>query len=196
VGESFQSGIDGLALEPGDHICALFFGQRERDELVAPFLRAGVRAGDKCFCIVDACPEDDEVAHAVATAQVEVRPPRDHYLRGKPFVADEMISFFDDSVGQALAEGPWTFARTTGEATWLTDKPPEAEEFFLYESRLNTFAPRYPQVILCLYDLEVFGGSVLVDLMHTHRKILMGGMLIENPHYLSPEDYLSTRSGK
>jgi DNA replication protein DnaC len=35
-------GIAGLEAEPGDHICALFSGERERDQILIPFLRAGL----------------------------------------------------------------------------------------------------------------------------------------------------------
>ena len=42
-------GIAGLEAEPGDHICALFSGERERDQILIPFLRAGLASGDKCI---------------------------------------------------------------------------------------------------------------------------------------------------
>jgi hypothetical protein len=48
-------------------------------------------------------------------------------------------------------------------------------------------------VILCLYDLNAFGGGILVDQLATHPKILLGGMLFENPHYLSPDEFRATR---
>ena len=39
-----------------------------------------------------------------------------------------------------------------------------------YESKLNRFLPRYPQVILCLYELDRFSGEVLVDVLKTHPR--------------------------
>ena len=49
---------------------------------------------------------------------------------------------------------------------------PRSKDLAEYESELNRFVPRYPQVIVCLHDLLVF----------------------ENPHYLSPDEYRSAKS--
>ena len=62
-----------------------------------------------------------------------------------------------------------------------------------YESQLNEFAPRYPQVIMCLYDLDWFGGQILVDILKTHPKVLMGSTILENLHYLEPDEFLASR---
>jgi hypothetical protein len=80
-----------------------------------------------------------------------------------------------------------------GETTWLFDDPPGADEFVEYESELNRYTTQYPQSILCLYDLERFGGGMMVDLIKTHPKLLLGGLLIDNPHYLSPDEFRATR---
>ena len=55
---------------------------------------------------------------------------------------------------------------------------------------MNRFLPLYPQVILCLYDLERFGGSIVVDLVKIHPKLLLSGMIVENPHSLTPDELL------
>ncbi len=49
-------------------------------------------------------------------------------------------------------------------------------------------------MILCLYDLELFGGGIIVDVLKTHKKLLLGGLVLENPHYLTPDEFLATRS--
>jgi hypothetical protein len=40
-----------------------------------------------------------------------------------------------------------------------------------------------------MYDLERFGGGVVVDLLKTHPKLLLGGVLIDNPHALTPDEF-------
>ena len=37
----------------GDHICGLYSTQVQRDQIMLPFLEAGLAAGDKCICVVD-----------------------------------------------------------------------------------------------------------------------------------------------
>jgi hypothetical protein len=68
------------------------------------------------------------------------------------------------------------------------------DELIGYESELNRFIPRYPQAFLCLYELNRFGGQIVVDLLRTHPQILLGGMVLENPHYSTPDEFLSERA--
>ena len=49
--------------------------------------------------------------------------------------------------------------------TWALREAPGVETLVEYEAQLNLFMPRYPQVILCLYELAQFSGGVLVDVL-------------------------------
>jgi hypothetical protein len=46
---------------------------------------------------------------------------------------------------------------------------------------------------MCLYDLDRFGGQILVDILKTHPKVLMGSTVLENLYYLEPDEFLATR---
>jgi hypothetical protein len=35
-------GFKGLELQPGEHLCGLYAGAQQRDEILLPFLRAGL----------------------------------------------------------------------------------------------------------------------------------------------------------
>lgn len=185
-------GLAGVDLVPGDHICALYLGQRERDELVVPYLWAGLRDGEKVICIIDSPPLDElarvadenAVAAAVASEQLELYQPEEAYLRAKPFSPEAMIRFWETTVAAAVS-GPYDFARAAAQMPRELQSQPRSE-FIRYEAEVNRFAPRYPQAYLCLYDLDRFGGGILVDLLRTHPKLLMGGLLLENPHYQPP----------
>jgi hypothetical protein len=109
------------------------------------------------------------------------------------FSTQEMLDFWDDSVGAALNEEGFQFVRSAGETTWTLKELPGLDEFLTYEAELNRFLPRYPQVIMCFYDLDHFGGEVLVDILKTHPKVLMGGTVLENLYYLEPDDFLASR---
>ena len=44
-------GIPGVdQIPPGTHLCALYSGSAERDDLLFSFLREGLRGGDTCLC--------------------------------------------------------------------------------------------------------------------------------------------------
>ena len=62
-----------------------------------------------------------------------------------------------------------------------------------YESELNRIMSNFPQVNLCLYDLTRCSGDLLMDVLKTHPKALLGGMVIDNPYYLDPDEFLASR---
>jgi hypothetical protein len=195
-------GVAGVNVRPGDHICAFYVGVEERDQVLLPYLREGLRAGDKVICVVDASEPaellasigpDIDVDGCIASQQFELRPSSDAYLAAGSFSTGDMLEFWNASVGAALGEGGYTFSRAVGEMTWALRDPLGVEELVGYESELNRFMPKYPQLILCLYDLKRFGGGIVVDMLKTHPKLLLGGMLLDNPYYLSPDEFLATR---
>jgi len=196
-----ELGIPGVQLAPGDHVCAFYRGLSERDEVLIPYLREGLRAGDKCICVVDATEPDTVLASLtgeidlrspLGSHQIDVLSSRQTYLRDGAFCTQTMLEFWDQSVGGALRDPGFSFARAVGEMTWALRDMPGVAELVGYESELNRFLPQYPQVILCLYDLERFNGGMLVDIMKTHPKVLVGGAVVENPYYLDPDEFLAT----
>jgi hypothetical protein len=199
--ESIALGIDGLSISSGSHICALFRGIEERDQILVPFLREGLRARHKCTCIIDDGVEDVLVALDAGggeaadadTDQLAIRSSKETYLRRGAFSTQEMLDFWDDSVGTAIGRDGFPFVRSAGETTWTLKELPGLHDFMSYEAELNRFVPRYPQVILCLYDLDCFSGQILVDILKTHPKVIMGGTVLENLHYMEPEEFLASR---
>jgi hypothetical protein len=201
--KALDSGIGGVDVRPGDHICGIYADDRQRDELVSPFLEAGLRAGDKCICVVDAVDprevidslDRDVDAHARAdTKQLEVVRAADAYLRSGRFSPAETVGFWKSAISDVMYDGRFDVVRAV--ETWsLRDVVPETGELMALEAEMNQFLPLYPQVILCLYDLGRFGGGIVVDLLRTHPKVLLGGMVIENPHFLPPETFLAGLAG-
>ncbi|HEY2702558.1 MAG TPA: MEDS domain-containing protein [Candidatus Dormibacteraeota bacterium] len=192
-------------MAPGDHICALYMGDAERDEILFPYLKAGMRAGDKVVCIVDqedtarvrqGISDGGDVDASIESGQVQLHTAKETYAKcgGGRFCTDDMINFWDASLAPAMSGGGFRFARIVGEMSWALRELPELDELSYYESEYNRFAPRYGQWGLCLYDLERFGGGILVDVLKTHPRILLGGMVLDNPHYLSPDEFLAQRS--
>jgi hypothetical protein len=77
--------------------------------------------------------------------------------------------------------------------SWLERVPPERDSVVRYETWADEFVTRYPQMVLCLYDLRKLGSGVLMDLLRTHPKLLLGGLVIENPHHLSADEFTAAR---
>lgn len=198
--DSVVLGATGIELDAGSHVCAFYKGEQERDEILLPFLREGIRAGHKCLCVVESVsPGDirdelgDRAEQRMVEGLLEVLTPGETYLRGGRFSMSAMLSFWRQSVDAALEQGEAGFVCVVGEMPRALTEEDDHDEFLLYESELNRFAPCRPQVILCLYDMQRFGGAVLIDILRTHPLVLLGGAVVENPYYLEPDEFLSAR---
>jgi hypothetical protein len=188
-------GLNGLEAQVGDHICGLYAGQSQRDQVVIPFLEAGLTAGDKCICVVD---ETDpakifkKLGHNLATSakQLEVIRAADLYLRSGRFCADEIIGSWKAAIADAMYDGRFDLVRAV--ETWSRrDVVPDMHELLLLESEMNRYLPLYPQVVVCLYDIDRFGAGIIVNLLKTHPRMLVSGMLIENPYFTTPDELLA-----
>jgi hypothetical protein len=184
--ETIELGIADLAVPPGTHLCGFYRGSDERRDIVVPYVDAGLTAGDRCLCAVD---EMELPAWDVEGSQLDIRSPRDIYLGRGEFLAAEMMRFWEAWASAALS-GTYTVARVLGEMTWAVQEVIGPANLIAYESELNRFAPRYPQVLLCLYDLEKFGGALLVDVVRTHPKVLMGTTVVENLYHVPPDQLI------
>src|SRR6478752_4076475 len=95
------TGLPGVSFTPGLHICAFYRGPTQRDELLLPYLREGLAAGDKCICVTDdpaagaaVCALAGEFGSA-APAQLQPMDSASTYLSGGCFVIEKMIAFWD-----------------------------------------------------------------------------------------------------
>jgi hypothetical protein len=138
---------------------------------------------------------DEETSHNchLDDPQIDVLTSRQTYLESGKFSVAAMLKFWDERVSSALRTGEYRLARVVGEMTWTLRDVPGVEEFLEYESELNRRPDQYPQVLLCLYDLERFSGEMMMDIVKTHPKVLVGGIIMENPYFLSPDEFLATR---
>ncbi|HWG61251.1 MAG TPA: MEDS domain-containing protein [Streptosporangiaceae bacterium] len=200
--DAVASGIDDISLSPGSHVCAFYRGPADRDRLLTAYLGAGLQAGDKCVCIVDS-PTTAQRLKVMRGAgsrsgpgggQLDVHLPESTYLAGGAFSTVDMLTFWTETIAKAEVEG-YSFCRLAGEMTWALRDAPGVEHLVGYESELNRVTCSYPVIVLCLYDLDLFGGEVVVNIVKTHPQVLVQGILVENPYYVRPDDFLSAAGG-
>ncbi|MBW0088773.1 MEDS domain-containing protein [Pseudonocardia sp. KRD-184] len=195
--------IGGLPVRTHDHVCVLYRGAAQRDELMAEFLADGVRAGNRCYCLITA-DDHRRIAAAVSArneraaagpasgvpGRVDFVDPGGSYVRGGGFVSDRMLRFWDewgaatydrDGVAHALIGADMSWAKP------LVDAPGFVMDLARYETRFTVWARRRPQVTACLYDLDRFDGEVIVPVVRAHPKVWMNGVVLTNPYYLQSE---------
>lgn len=189
-------GFQGIELQPGEHLCGLYAGVRQRDQILLPFLRTGLAAGDKCICIIDGT-EPTEIVAALGPLGAESTPAgvkrldimraADVNLRSGKFSAGETLATWKAAISAVMYQGQFCCVRAV--ETWSHRYVvPDNRELLHLESEIQHFMPLYPSVMLCLYDLERFGGELISSVIKLHPKVIVSGLIVENPFYLTTDE--------
>jgi hypothetical protein len=172
-----------------NHVCGFYDSHEVRDDIVVAFLQDGLDKGDKCVCFVPHGTALEErisarsVAASAASSQLEFRNADEAYLDNGSFSRDVMLERLEKHVTSAMRDG-YSFTRLVGDMSWVIRNRIDPQLVVAYEAQVNEFVRRFPQVALCLYDLAEFDGSIVVDVLRTHPKIIMNGMIVDNPYFV------------
>src|SRR5712664_2121056 len=181
------------------HICAFFNSAEEEHRVLRSFFKDGFDRGDKAFHLVNPELREDHlkrlaeaginVQEMMDTGQLEVRPWQDAPLRGGRFDQETWLASFE----QVLQAGPAAgYAQTSflGHMEWALLDLPGVGDLIEYETRVIYVIPKYDGPVICTYDLTKFGASVVMDALRTHPFVIIGGLLQENPFFVSPDQLL------
>lgn len=194
----------GPRLEAGDHVCAFYRKESERDDILIPFLLDGLKAGDRCTCVVDSCAPSEvldrlgasvDVDAYVADRQLEVMHSDETYFATGGFLPERMLKFWSTKASCDSGDRVYSFVRNIGDMSWAHRDRPGVDQLAHYESELNRVMSDQPQANLCLYDLTRCSAELVMDVLKTHPKAMLGSMVIDNPYYLDPDEFLAHRQG-
>jgi MEDS: MEthanogen/methylotroph, DcmR Sensory domain len=202
--ETLDIGLGDDWVSAGTHICALYSGSAQRDELLSSYVQSALRSGDKCLCILGPQEEaqmrrivmsvgtegDIDLEACSATRQLELVNAVESTEPSDSYSAVEKLAHWKIAMVGAMNSARFQRVRAVGDLTSCLREIPLAREILRFEAALNGFMPLYPQVIFCMYDLDEVGGDFVIDLVSTHSKVLIDGMLVENPYHLPAEDWL------
>lgn len=198
--QEVRFGVEETQIPVGSHICLLYRTDEERDRVAVPFVREGVRDGALCRYVVDDQTAEHlkqglsaagvKVASVEASGQLKILTAADTYLRNAPFNYHEMFTFWD-MVVEEIRAGNLAYSRCAGETAFLQHGAPGLEHFMEYEAQLNNYVPKVPLIVLCLYNLTKLTGDLVAGVLQTHPYAVMGGVLIRNPYYIPPEQFLA-----
>lgn len=187
------------AVEPGQHLCAIYETQAEQFSVAIPYLCAGLEKGERCIyitsetdapVILQALRERGCDADAfVASGALLVLSKRDTYLKDGHFDPDRMVTTLQVAVDDALAAG-YPSLRVVGETTWALGEEIGRERLLEYESKVNHCFTTRKASAICLYDGRLFEASTLEGLVETHPQLVHAGLVCENFYYVPPEEFL------
>ena len=164
-----------------------------------PFFKERFDRGEKLFHVIDGRERADhmrccraagiDVEEAQRTGQLEVCSWEDAYLKDGYFDGDRMIRVLEDVIGAGREK--FGMLRLMGNMEWALEALPGVNEIVTYEAKLNRVLPRFPDPVVCVYDLNKHSGAVVMDILRTHPMVIVGGVLQENPLYVPPDEFLA-----
>jgi hypothetical protein len=81
--------------------------------------------------------------------------------------------------------------RATAEMVWALDAIPGIEHLMAYEARLNYFIPGKPWISICMYNVNKFSGSLIMNVLRTHPFTINSGIITKNPFFIHPDKWLA-----
>lgn len=182
---------------PG-HLCAFFDSRDQEYDVLAPYYKEGLEAGEEVITIVDAHRKEDHckrvahyeipVEHAMADGTFKVLTSEDTYTAGGRFEAQRMYDLLHGALVDARNHG--RRVRTSGVMDWSKKGTPGTEELMQYEARVNVLVPMYDCTLLCVYDLAAITAKEMMDILTTHPYVVHRRRVLENPYYVAPIDVL------
>lgn len=188
----------------GAHICGLYDTEDERDSIVLSFLGQGARDGDlQLYCPSERTRNDfvHRFTERFPELSAKLKDPdyfqlyhaRQLYYPDGIFnplsMARNLTNFFKVSQLRRARN-----IRACAEMVWALDTFVERDELMVYESWLNYFIPGKPWVSVCMYNVNKFSGSIIMNVLQTHPYSINKGVVMENPFYQPPDVWLASNA--
>lgn len=197
TGGGYSEAMERLGVH--DHLCLIYEKREEQFAAVVPFIRIGLQRGEKCFYIVDDNTADAvlsamrsggiDAAAASAAGALTLFTKADSYLKDGYFSPDRMIQVLKEATDRARQEG-YSALRITGEMTWVLGGDPGVERLMEYEAKLNYFFPENDALAICQYNRGRFSPEIITGVIHTHPRVIFGGLACRNFYYVPPDEFL------
>jgi hypothetical protein len=189
----------GSVLGAKRHICAFFHNRDEEYQVLLPFIKEGLKRGEKAFHIVDPQLREEhlkrlrsagiDVAAEEQSRHLELLNWEETYLREGHFDQDGMLALAQEVIEGGSQQG-FALTRVVAHMEWALGDQPGVDDLLEYETRLNYILPQFKDPVICTYDLAKFDASTVVDIMRTHPMIIIGGIVQENPFFVPPDEFL------
>jgi hypothetical protein len=196
-------GISARELPGGLHFCYLFGDDDERFSLIARLFEAGRKANDKLFYVTDTL-SPERIKERLVEQAAALEPPDScvvlrtsdgFYPEGK-FSTEDMLGRMRTLLRQSELEG-FRGSRVVGEMSWILKGVEGAERAMEFEARVTSVLKEHPHSAgICQYDLSLFSGETMMDVLTVHPFTIVRGQIVENPFFIDADEFLKSRAGK
>jgi MEDS: MEthanogen/methylotroph, DcmR Sensory domain len=191
--------LAGSQLGETRHVCAFFNNDEEEYRVLLPFIKDGLKSGDKAVHVLNPEQRQDHVqrlaaagidpAAAQQSGQLELRINTEVYLPDGRFDQDRMLQVFEQ-LASGNAKGGFPLSRICCRMDWAIEDRSHVDDVIEFESRVNDVWRRHHDAVICTYHLGQFGGDAVIDIMRTHPMVIVGGILQQNPFFVPPDEFL------
>jgi hypothetical protein len=182
----------------GIHICLIYDREDERQKVVSEYLAAGLRQGEQVRYLMDTTTPE-EVHSWLSEIGVELPEKKENgpfsisraesaYCPSGHFDPPEYIAAMPARFNRSKAAG-YHGMRSCGEMTWALKGVSGSDRLMEYEVLLNTVRSDYPFSGMCQYDARIFDGATLFNVLKVHPWMVVRGKIIQNPYYISPQEF-------
>jgi anti-anti-sigma regulatory factor len=164
-------------LQPGDHACLTFSDSEERLDLVAAFVRDGLRHGQKVICLTDSIAQSAlqaelverglPIRDAIGTGQMDLAPSTETYLAGGAFAAARTLATLTGHIESARRDG-FEGLRITSDMCWALRPVTGVDELMVFESQVGRLLADGRATAVCQYDRQCFDTVTLAQVTAHH----------------------------
>jgi len=181
------------------HVCAFFNNDEEEYRVLLPFIKDGLKSGDKAVHVLNPNQRQDHLQRLAAagidpgaaqqSGQLELRINTEVYLPDGRFDQDRMLQVFEQ-LASGNDKAGFPLSRICCRMDWAVEDRSHVDDVIEFESRVNDVWRRHDDAVICTYHLGQFGGDAVIDIMRTHPMVIVGGILQQNPFFVPPGEFL------
>lgn len=164
-------------LQPGDHACLMFSDAEERLDIVAAFVRDGLRAGEKVLCLTEALSAEALAAQfaqrgipteaAGQDGQLLVTTSAGFFVPQGTFDAERSIDELRTEIDQARRDG-YAGLRVASDMCWALRPVRGLAELMDYETALTRMLADQQATAVCQFDRESFDTVTISAAVDAH----------------------------
>ena len=189
---SIELGIYDERVAPGDHI-AYFWETEEEFAKAVHFLEVGIRAADG-IVVFGHKEANKKVVKTLNARGINCRrlqrEGRLAVISGKPTGAATLAGIGETF--EKLTASGGRLIRLLGNIGWGKAGWPKENDILEFEANVTNAAKQYPCVVVCMYDVKLLSGRIMVHgALETHPLTVCGNTMRENPYFVPVPEFLS-----